>query len=89
MMALPPPGTLLCWTKQEVEQFYRSYRPFRIDREPWPHEVVYLGGRVTYVPPDRFLIDGPAGPSDSVWIVPGTLDPETKIRHPELWSPRW
>ncbi len=41
--------------------------------EPWPHLVYYHNGRVTHVDPKNFLwTDGRNGPSDSVWIVPGT-----------------
>jgi len=56
-----------------------TYRPaptlFEMIAEPWPHLVYYRHGRVTYVPPDRFLFQtSPHGPSDCTWIVPGTLE---------------
>lgn len=41
--------------------------------DPWPHLVHYVGGRVIYCSPDQFCTLVPDGPSDCVWIVPGTL----------------
>lgn len=38
-----------------------------------PRIVYYVAGRVTYVRPDQYFFGRPVGPSDSVWIVPGTL----------------
>jgi len=50
-------------------------------RQPWPHMVSYRadaprGARThIYCDPDTFLfIKGKEGPSDSLWIVPGTLE---------------
>lgn len=41
--------------------------------EPTPHYVRYHRGRVTYTPPELvFIRERPYGPSDCVWIVPGT-----------------
>lgn len=43
--------------------------------EPWPHMVHYRGTRVTYIDPKTFLwTDDRRGPSDCVWIVPGTAE---------------
>jgi hypothetical protein len=45
------------------------------DSEPLPHKVYYRGGKVTYLPPDRYMLRRhKPSPSDCVWIVPGTLD---------------
>lgn len=41
--------------------------------ERCPHQVYYVDGRVLYVPPERYCFWQPRQPSDSVWIVPGTL----------------
>lgn len=43
-----------------------------------PRIVYYIAGRITYVKPDQYFFGYPTdpglmGPSDSVWIVPGTL----------------
>lgn len=51
--------------------------PLPDPREPWPHYVHYsVGirlGRTTYTPPDSFYFTrSKPGPSDCVWIVPGT-----------------
>lgn len=44
-----------------------------LDQTPWPHLVVYHQGRITYVPPNRFLLQAaPRSPSDCTWMVPGT-----------------
>ncbi len=41
-------------------------------RERWPHYVHRVNGRVIYTAPDSFCGLEPVGPSDCVWIVPGT-----------------
>lgn len=43
-----------------------------LSREPWPLYVYYVGGRVDFVPRDTFYMRASSGPSDCVWIVPGS-----------------
>lgn len=44
-----------------------------INRAPPPHTVHYINGHITYCRPDQYFALNPYTPSDSVWIVPGTL----------------
>lgn len=63
------------WTSKVIEMPYHhdSLYDMLLRKEPWPHLVYYRGGRVNYVPPDKFRMHTePKSPSDCTWIVPGT-----------------
>jgi len=48
---------------------------FKTMLEPWPHKVYYHRGWISYVDPQHVFWSGDLpGPSDCVWIVPGTLE---------------
>lgn len=73
-------------TEAEVDKMLADYREssphvaslwdslVRLTLEPTPHKVHYIASDgVRYVPPNEFWFDiRPDGPSDCVWIVPGT-----------------
>ena len=40
--------------------------------ERWPHYVYYVKGRPQHFAPDTFPLIEAKGPSDCVWMIPGT-----------------
>lgn len=54
-----------------ASQVYTDRSPL-LNPDPWPLYVRYEAEKAVFVPRDQFYFRDPAGPSASLWIVPGS-----------------